>query len=139
MAATELIDPFPSLEGTNIFGSECEPFALFAFGSKASVPIVLDARRVVRLYVMDRLQLLGKLDRDFSFSPQSVVRPADLVLSARTVLEEIDIADREKRRGDLSDLRFWLRDYDLSPKGGHVVVAWVCFAKGKYTGHTLGL
>src|SRR5437899_2686078 len=89
--ATHSVDPFPPLESTNILSREREPFTLFAFAGKPHVPIVLDASGIIRFDVMDWLKFLGKLDPKLTFPSERVVRPADFVLSPRTVLEEIDI------------------------------------------------
>jgi hypothetical protein len=47
------MDAFPAPEGTNIIGSQGEPFTALSFGFEASVPIGLDACGVIGLDVMD--------------------------------------------------------------------------------------
>jgi hypothetical protein len=47
------MNAFPAPEGTNIIGCQGEPFTALPFGFEASVPIALDACRVVGLDVVD--------------------------------------------------------------------------------------
>ena len=86
------------------------------------MPVGLDARWVVRLDVMNRLKLLRKLDAKLAFSAQRIERSTDLVLSARAVLQKIDIAYSGGCGATLFGILWLLRIGDISPKGGNVVI-----------------
>ena len=53
------MNSLPPLESTHILSCKREPFTLFALVGKERMPITLDTDGIIRLYVMDGLQLLG--------------------------------------------------------------------------------
>lgn len=71
---TALMNPAPPLECTDVLSTECEPLSFFSFICKSSVPITLNAGRIVGLDVMNRFRFFRKLENNFSFSSNWVER-----------------------------------------------------------------
>ena len=57
------------------------------------MPISFDPRWIVGLDVMNRLEFLRQLNADFTLTAYGVKCFANLILAARTMLEEINVPD----------------------------------------------
>ena len=85
-------NPPPFLECLDVRSRERKPFSFLTFLGEPRMPVFFNTRGIISLYVMDRFEFLGKLKSYFTFSAHGIKCFPNLVLSARTVLDEIDKA-----------------------------------------------
>src|SRR5437868_1107593 len=78
----------PAAKRGHVFGPELEPLAVFPAICEASVPVPLDAHRIVCLDEVDGRGSLGQLDCDLPLATAEGIRAPDL--EVRTRLEEVD-------------------------------------------------
>jgi prepilin-type N-terminal cleavage/methylation domain-containing protein/prepilin-type processing-associated H-X9-DG protein len=135
------VDAPPPLERLHLLGREREPTALGALAGEPLMPVCLDALRVVRAEMVDRLALRSKLTSRIFLPPQWAVHPNDFVLVAGVFLEEVKVAHdggfvvgvgRCIGRSGVGS-----RGRSLPPEGRHVVVIGVCLAVGQDSGPAL--
>jgi hypothetical protein len=133
------VDAPPPLECADVLGREREPFALFPLAGEPPVPIRFHAGWVIRLDGVNRLALLGELDAKLSLPPKRVVRPADLVLTAATVLEQIHVTYGGWRVLCFCDRNGWLGGRNPPSERRHVSVLRGRLAVGEDAGRALCL
>src|SRR5258708_36768729 len=86
------------LEGTNVLSRKREPFALFSLTREPTMPISLNARRIICLDDVNWLELFGKLDADLAFPSQRIIGATDFVLPTGAMFQKVNEPNLDVRK-----------------------------------------
>lgn len=70
------------------------------------MPIVFDACRIIRHYVVNGLNFLRKLKANLTFTTYGIIRPTYLIFVTRAVSDQIDVANFVRTRIDYFGIFF---------------------------------